>query len=274
MIFVKSEFYLSFIICLLLNSCERNLPGFDFDSFNETPVEKLAQAVKRENLEQIENLVTVGKVQIDYLDPEFGHSLLMLAVANDLPNSTDKLLELGANPNLRSKLFAEEDSSYIVTPMFIACDHILNQNYCDTDLLESLIKYGGNVNDQIKIRYVGADYSVDRTPLLKASGGKCLKIVKFLVEAGAEINKYDYEKGTGPISEAIIHDRMDILRYLIIDKKALIPKYCFVSQAHNETPKKTYTTTELLLIKNYDKGSTNDKIKIEVLEYLKSNNQF
>ena len=74
MIFVKSEFYLWFIICLLLNSCERNLPGFDFDSFNETPVEKLAQAVKREDLEQIENLVTVGKVQIDYLDPEFGHS--------------------------------------------------------------------------------------------------------------------------------------------------------------------------------------------------------
>jgi ankyrin repeat protein len=265
-------YYLLIAIFFVLSSCKQNLPGFDFQSFRETPVSELAVAVQKENLKQIERLVKIEKVPIDYLDPEFGHSLLMLAIANSLQNSTTKLLELGANPNLRSDISQIQDSSYIDTPMFIACDNTLNQNSCDTSLLKSIIKYGGNVNDKIQIKYIGANYTVYDSPLLKACSGGCLKILKLLVNSGADINMYDYKEGTGPISASIIHDRMEILRYLIIERGAVIPEYCYVVHAHNETSRKTYTVTEFLLKRKYKNGSTEDNIRTEILEHLKSRN--
>lgn len=270
--FMKKRFYVIAIFLFVMNSCNESLQGFNFNSFNGSPVEELAQAVKNEDLKKIDNLVKLKKTPIDYLDPSFGHSLLMLAVANNLTKSVDRLLELGANPNLRSRISNDEDSSYINTPMFIACDDILNKNNCDDNSLASLIKYGGNVNDKIQIKYVGANYKSYDTPLLKACGGRCLEIVKLLVKSGADINNYDYKEGTGPITTSIIQDRMEILKYLVIEEKAVIPKYCFVVHAHNEAPRKTYTVTEFLLKRNYKKGSQEYNIRMEVLKYLKSNN--
>lgn len=258
-------------VCVLFSSCRHNLPGFDFRSFDRTPAKELAKAVSTEDLKEIERLVKSNNVPVDYLDPAFGHSLLMLSVANDLEKSTVKLLELGANPNLKSKIDSEDDSSYVDTPMLIACDDILTQKACNTTLLNSLIKHGGNVNDRIQVRFVGADYLSYETPLLKVSGGRCLDVLKLLVESGADINSYNYKEGVGPITEAIVQDRMENLRYLVIDRKARIPEYCFVVQAYNETKRKTYTVTAFLQKKNYKQGSKEDNIRSEVLEYLKKN---
>lgn len=269
---MRKFFYLFGAFLLILSSCKDYLPGFNFKSFNKTPAEELAKEVKNENLGRIEEIVKLNRNLIDYLDPKFGHSLLMLAVANNLENSVAKLLELGANPNLRSKISQEEDSSYVDTPLFIACDNSLIRNSCRLDILKSIIEHGGNLNDKIEIKFKGADYITHRTPLLTACGGSCLEVVKLLVESGANLNNYDYAEGNGPITKAIIQDRMEILRYLIIDRKASIPKYCFVVDAHNETPRKTYTVTEFLLKRNYDKYSENYGIRKEILEYLRANN--
>lgn len=265
---LKRNYYLFFLFFLVLSSCENYLPGFDFKSFDKTLVSELADAVKNENIKQIEFLVKSKKLPIDYLDPKFGHSLLMLSVANNLEKSTSKLLELGANPNLKSRKL---EGVEVNTAMFIACSDYLNQNNCKTNILNSLIRGGGNVNDTINVSFVGADYLVSVTPLMEASKGKCLNIVKFIVENGANINNYDYKEGQGPITNAIIQDRMEILRYLIIEKKATIPKYCFVVQAYNETKRQEYTVTEFLKKKKYRLGSENAKIKDEILNYLKEN---
>ncbi len=248
------------------------LTGFDFKSFDGTPVQELARAVQDEDLEEMERLVEICKAKIDYLDPEFGHSLLMSSVANNLEKASVKLLELGANPNLRSRITENKDSSYIDTPMFIACNNIITNNLCETSILESMIKYGGNVNDKIRVKYEGANYDVYDSPLLEACSGKCLEIVKVLVDSGADVNSYDYQEGIGPITTSIIHDQMAIVRYLIIERKAKIPDYCYVVHAHNETVRKTYTVAEFLLKRNYKKGSEEDVIRRQILEYLKSSN--
>lgn len=268
---MKNIFGLLIGVCVLLISCKHNLPGFDFNSFDKTPAEELANAVSKEDLKEMERLVKSKNIPVDYLDSEFGHSLLMLSVANNLEKSTAKLLELGAKPNLRSKIGSGKDSSYVDTPVFIACDDILTQKGCNTKVLNSLIKYGGNVNDRIQVRFVGADYVSYETPLLKASGGRCLNVLKLLVESGADINSYDYKEGVGPITQAIVHDRMENLRYLVIDRKAKIPKYCFVVHAYNETKRKTYTVTAFLQKQNYKSGSKEDEIRSEILVYLKKN---
>jgi len=62
---------------------------------------------------------------------------------------------------------------------------------------------------------------------------------------------------------------MEVLRYLIIEKNANIPKYCFVIHAYNETPRQELTVTDMLLKKKYKHGSEEHRIKSEILKYLK-----
>lgn len=81
---------------------------------------------------------------------------------------------------MRSKGNKEDNSAN--TPMFIACDNILNQNSCETDILNSLIQAGGNVNDTINVNFVGANYLASIRPLMEASKGNYLDIVKALIE--------------------------------------------------------------------------------------------
>jgi ankyrin repeat protein len=231
-------------------------------------VEKLAKAVKSGRISEIERLVKVEKLPIDYLDADYGHSILMLAVIYNLNASVEKLLQLDANPNLRSVIKQGMDSSYITTPMFLATNSILKKNFCDTKTLQLLIKYGGKVDDELEVRYVGATYITKETPLMAVCKGRCLNVVKLLIDSGADIDRYDYNEGHGPITNAIIHDRMNIAKYLIIEKKARIPKYCYVVQAHNETLRKEIGVYDFLLKANYEESSENFKIRQEILKYL------
>lgn len=266
---IKSILILS--LFLIFSSCNKNLPGFRFESFNNTRVEKLAIAVKNQDINDIENFIKNNADIIDLRESTYGHSLLMVAIANNKKKSVDKLLKLGANPNLRSKP-KNSSNVEITTPMFIATNDIYNNSNCNTEILESLIKNGGNINDTLSIKYVGADYISTESPLMIAAGSKCIKILKKLIDLGADINKFDYKEGHGPISEAIIHDRLDNLKYLVINKKAKIPQYCYVVHSHNETPRKEYTLTEFLSKQEYEENSKEFKIRLEILKYLKVNN--
>ena len=257
------------IICALSSSCKDHLPGFDFTSFANTPVEKLAEVVKKEDLRAIEELVINDNLPVDYFDPEYGHTLLMLSVTNDLENSTQKLLELGADPNLRSKIQEGTDSSYVDTPVLIAVDNSINRK-CDTKILELLIKYKGDINDKIPVQFIGANYKSIRTPLMEASKGDCLSVIKLLLESGAKLNDYDYSQGHGPLSYAIIHDQMRVLRCFIIDRKATIPPYVYVRQAYKENPRQELTLTEFLNEKEYSTSSEEFRMREEILNYLRN----
>lgn len=257
-----------FVGIMLLCSCEKPLPGFDFDLFKGTEGYQLALAVKNESIEEISNIVNQKKVRIDILDPKFGHSLLMLAVANDLPLSVKRLLELGADPNKRS-VTNSNSTDEVITPVFIACNFFYKRNYCDIFILKILIKHGGKVDDEIEVEFANAKFKSIETPLMEATKSDCLDVVKLLVQSDADINKYDYKEGNGPISNAIIHGNLNVLRYLIIDKNIIIPSYCFVRQAHNETPRKELSVIDFLNEQSYSQNSEQYKIRNEIVDYLK-----
>lgn len=260
-------------LCLLLIicSCNKDLPGFKFESFENTKAEKLANAVKNQNTNDIEKIIKDDPNIIDFRESTYGHSLLMIAVANNLKISVEKLLKLGANPNLRSKP-EDDNTTEITTPIFIATNDIYNKSNCNTDVLELLVEYGGNVNDTLHVKYIGANYIAKDSPLLIAAGSKCKNVLKKLIDLGADINQFDYKEGHGPISRAIVQDRLENLKYLIIDKKANIPKYCYVIHAYNESPRIEYTLTEFLSKQDYKENSNEFKIRSEILKYLKVNN--
>ncbi|WP_394677963.1 ankyrin repeat domain-containing protein [uncultured Sphingobacterium sp.] len=242
---------------------------FDFDLFKRNATRDLANAVKSESKERINEVLRESAISPDIREPKYGHTLLMLAVANNLKKSVRYLLEAGADPNIRSN----ETEGDLTTPMFIACNHIYKKKICDLDVLELLIAYKGNVNDSLPMVFANANYTVTNRPLLEACKSGCLDIVKSLIEGGADINQYDYSEGVGLISYAIIFDNLEILKYLIIERKIKIPKYCCVIQAHNESPRVEKTIQESLMSKKYKDGSKEFRLREDILNYLKSKAQ-
>lgn len=258
------------LIILTFFSCESYLPGFDFKLFDNTDAEKLADAVKNEDLNDIERIVKENKSLIDFHDPKFGHTLLMLAVANDLEKSTEKLLELGADPNKKSIQIGNL-SAEITTPMFIACSKYYKKNFCDTTILNMLIKSGGDVNAFRIEKSINEDYEVKETLFTEATKSDCLPMIKLLINSCIDINDYSYENGRGPITNTILLDNLNILKFLIFEKNIKIPQYVFVRHAYKNDPREELTIEEFLNEQKYDVDSENYKIRKEILEYLKNN---
>lgn len=261
--------WLLMILLFVVYGCRRPAPGFDFDLFKGTAAEELASAVKNESKVRIKEILRISKIPPDTKEPKYGHTLLMLAVVNNLDKSVQILLEAGADPNMRSA----DGEVDLTTPMLLACDNIFKRQICDLDVMKLLIDHKGNVNDSVPIQFLNADFVAKKTPLLEACKSDCLGLVKLLVENGADINSYDYKDGYGPISEAIIYDNLHILKYLLIDKNAKIPKYCYVRQAHNESPRQELTVTDFLNEKEYKPNSKEYKLREEILDFLHKNNE-
>jgi ankyrin repeat protein len=254
---------------VLLHSCNTTnyLPGFDFKLFINSPVKELAIAVEKEDVKKINEVLKDKSINVNYQEPKFGHTLLMLAVANNKIKSVEALLKNNANPNLTSR--ENEDNSIAIAA----------ENYsdvCDTAILNLLTNYGGDVNFTQLINRVennGMHSIVNRTTLMIAVRNDCYLIVKYLIDKGAKINVYTYYEGYGAITEAIIQNNLKIVKYLIIDKQATIPSYIFKRQAnisYKGEPEKYLTITDLLNEQQYDKGTENYKLREEIISYLEN----
>ena len=199
---------------LALNNCSKqreNLLGNDIRLFEKSPVRELAKAVEREDTLEIKSIAKDNKIQIDYQEPKFGKTLLMLAVKNGSYPSTKVLVESGADPNLQDKYDG-------TSALMDACNYGTNWE-TDPAILKLLLKNGGDPNaTQQGPRPEGNFTRV--TPLIIAAGC-CLEKVKLLVEAGANVN-YISEFNESALESAFHggQDKGDIVLYLLIDKNA------------------------------------------------------
>lgn len=269
-----NKFFVLFCGIVLLYSCNTTnyLPGFDFKLFNDSPVQSLAKAIEKEDVEKINELLKNKSINVDYQEPKFGHTLLMLAVANNKIKSVEALLKNNANPNLTSK--SQNDNTLTI---------VCNETYfatCDTKILELLLQYGGNLNYEQTYteNSLNGNRQIKSTLLNTAvSSGKCLEFIKFMINKGTDINKYVENNPTeSPITYALLTDNLKIAKYLIIDKQAVIPPYIFKRQAnisYKGEPEKYLTITDLLNEQQYEKGTENYKLREEIINYLKSKNQ-
>jgi len=248
------------------NFSKNSLPGFDFELFRNTPAWELAKVVEKEDSQKISELLKAKNINVDYQEPKFGHTLLMLAVANNKVKAVEILLNNKANPNLISKL---NDNAVSIAA----------ENYadvCDTIIISTLYQFGGNLNFIQNIdrnEDNGMRTLVKRTILMIAARNDCFAISKYIVDNGANINDWTYYEGYGAITEAIILDNLRLAKYLIITKKATIPQYILKRQAnisYQSEPEKRLTITQLLNEKQFEKGSENYKLREEIYAYLKS----
>jgi ankyrin repeat protein len=207
------HFPLVFVLALCwLGSCtsretpvdKQRLRGNDYRLFQGTPAWELAKAVQDEDTVRLVHLVRQQQVPVDYPEPRFGKTLLMLTVANEQYRSCKTLLELGADPNQHDRY---NGSSAII----YAAGFTENERY-NLAILQLLLTHRANPSD-VETGPRRAGYTGRKTPLSEASE-RTMDKVKLLVKAGANIN-YRNEYGTTALSTAVVLDKLDIALYLL-----------------------------------------------------------
>ncbi len=183
------------------------LLGNDYRLFQGTPAWALAKAVEDRDTSEIKRQVQEKGVKIDFQEPRFGNTLLMMAVVNSAYESAKILLKLGADPNLEN---AYRGSTAMI-------DAANNDN---PDYLKLLLGHKGDPN-AIEAAPIKDGDVARETALNKAISYKDinnLERVKCLVEAGANINYFNDGNPAYtdlPLADALKHNKMDVVLYLL-----------------------------------------------------------
>jgi hypothetical protein len=248
-----------FSILFLLVSCGKmfrekevdkdKLLGYDYRLFQNTPAWELAKAVWDEDKKKINEIVAKDPNLINYQEPKYGKTLLILTVMNQQMKSFKVLLANKADISIH-------DNYSGTSALIEACSF---EQY-NTKFAEILIQNGANVND---VQTDTEDPDKVKTALMKAATTGKLDMVKLLVENGADLN-YMNEYKQSALSQSIIQRNYDIIIYLLnqgVDYKLPI--------TYNEEQNKTYYLVDKLRFHMLDLGSSEYKLKMEIVSFLR-----
>lgn len=251
---------------ILLISCDNvnrdDLTGYDFRLFQGTPARELADAVKKENIEEIGKIVQEENIDVDYQEPKYGNTLLILAVRNHLYGSSKALVELGADPNKHNH---ESGTSAMIESAGI--EDFKGDN---TQFLKLMLSHGGDPNaEEVGKRQEGN--TTRNTPLLVAtsdaiSTASPIEKVKLLVKAGANVN-YKNEFNVSPLRVALVNEHYDVVLFLL-QEGANYNEILFDRGDYSKNGKKVYIT-DLLRERLYPLDSEKHRQKMAVVEFLK-----
>jgi ankyrin repeat protein len=273
---MKITFGLSILILTVLSSChftsrpgiynkENNSSigkGFDFKLFENTPVSKLAKAVENEDISSIKEYILQDKLPMDFQENTFGGTLLQMALMRSKINSAIELLDLGANPNLRSPV----DNS---TPFLNTCKYIdISEN--SIEKLQLLLDKKANINDfHIVKRDEQTTDTMTAFDYILGSG--TLEDVKLFVERGVDLKRYPVNGFNSLASKALRSTDLAILHFLLTTNKIPIPEYCVIREKEFGQANYKMTLTDLLNESTY--SESDEKQKALILAYLKTQNK-
>lgn len=236
--------------------------GDDFRLYKHTPAWSLAKAVEDEDTTKISKQVLQMHISVDYRDPEYKQTLLMLATRTNKIESVKKLLELGANPN------AHNDSTkyFGQSAVLLACRFTRPSS----KILALLLKYGGNPNSTacgVQENGLGEIVPI-RDFALSAAVFSSFEKVKLLVDAGANIN-YATSTENCAIENCMIFDRMDIMLYLLQKGADYRRKFTEIDLDKPDYP--TFEVDILYKLRKcvYPIGSKEYTDKMKVVNFLK-----
>lgn len=257
---------LLFLVLFVCSSCTepnvKDMLGDDFRLYKHTPAWSLAKAVEDEDTTEISKQVLQMHISVDYRDPEYKQTLLMLATRTNKIESVKKLLELGANPN------AHNDSTkyFGQSAVLLACRFTRPSS----KILALLLKYGGNPNSTVcGVQENGLGEIVPiRDFALSAAVFSSFEKVKLLVDAGANIN-YATSTENCAIENCMIFDRMDIMLYLLQKGADYRRKFTEIDLDKPDYP--TFEVDILYKLRKcvYPIGSKEYTDKMKVVNFLK-----
>lgn len=191
-------------------SCQvpkEKMTGRNIRLWQDTPAWELAKAVRAGNTSRVNEILLKDRINIDYREPKYGQSLLFWAIWHNKTDMVQFLLSKGANPNLHDYFDGQ-------SPITLAAGYYGE----DIKMLKLLLEYGGDPNDYTLDSDSVTGMRSMSTPLINAAAND-LEKVKLLIKAGADIN-LAVEPGQPPLFRAIMNNRADVIRYLVIDQKA------------------------------------------------------
>ncbi|MGZ3833788.1 MAG: ankyrin repeat domain-containing protein [Mucilaginibacter sp.] len=193
------------------NSLDKNqILGSDYRVFENTPVWTLTKAVEKGDTIFIADFLKSHKQLVDYRDPTFGQTLLMLAVYNRNYTSVRSLLKLGADPNKQSLKYRK---SALMDAASLGGGGKF-QPYADSRFLKLLLKYGGNPNDMQDGDSMPKGSKNYATALEFACLSSNSEYVRILVDAGANVNLVS-RNGFSALYASVVGSNPDIVLYLL-----------------------------------------------------------
>ena len=166
--------------------------------YNIQQSQKFCEAVKKRNIDYAKKLLS-PMVNVNYVESEFGYTPLIQAVRNRDVQMIEWLLSL---PEV--DINQVDEKKYKFPPI----SHAIQIN--NTGIVRLLIKHGANVNEP---SLNGRNYY--NTPLMIASWGGNLELVKILVENGACINQVDKGNGFTALIKAVFKNQPHIVKFLL-----------------------------------------------------------
>ncbi|GAB5410833.1 MAG: hypothetical protein BalsKO_31980 [Balneolaceae bacterium] len=243
--------FILLIITFFIYSCSEIFENKDLSLFKETPVWRLAKAVNIEDVDKIESSIAELKLNIDYQEPKFGFTVLHFSVIHERFKSTQTLLELGANPNLKN-------TSYGTSPFIEAAAKK------KPDLLHLFLKYDAEINAEAETD----EKELYSTPLIASITGG-IENVFLLVEAGANVD-YKTKKGDTALNRAFLRGEVDIdiPYYLLFKTDADIDNATFIFPNGKEI-----RLVERMRDWTFPLESYEHKKKMEIASFLKEKGQ-
>jgi len=231
---------------------KQTLLGNDYRLFQKTPAWELAKAVEDEDTIKIKEILKNKKSDIDFKEPKFGSTLLMLSIINSQYVSTRTLLQMGANPNV-------QDSYRKTSSVIFAASND------DPKYLKLILEYKGNANAIETAPFKEGD-EVRESALLAAISfldPNSLKKVKLLVESGANVNYHNPGHTKLPLSKALIVEKLDVALYLLQNGAD------FNLSLYKTVDEKDVYILEALRKCIIDLNSEQYKSKLEVIKFFK-----
>lgn len=244
---------LLFLFCIIfLVSCKDvgKLYGDDIRLFKK--INNLIVAVDKEDFIEITRIIRKKPDLLNYKEPVYGQTVLHWAVKNNKPISVKCLLVLGADPNAESVYNGE-------TPLIAAA----SKNY-GWEIVLMLIEHGAKVNHVAKSKITNIrPYS--STPLIASVDSRDIKIMKTLIDNGADINMCVEKENV--LYRCINLGQVDMAKYLIVDKK-VNTKTCIVKDANGD---EITLDRRLKFFEHAVKGTSEYESLNAIYEYLNSN---
>lgn len=161
--------------------------------FDDSMVAELAEAAKKGDVKKVKLLVSKG-IDVNARGKDDCTPLIYSLTGANLKGA-EQLLELGADPNMQTKV---GDSA-----MSLAA------NRPDSEALKLMLKHGGEVN-------LWTDYRDNSkpAPIFNAISSRCPENVRILIEAGANLNMRDHE-GWTPLMFAAVLDSYNMMYVLL-----------------------------------------------------------
>lgn len=233
------------------NSVDKSeLTGEDYRLFQNTPAWELAKAVQDVSEKKIMEIIDKEPKLINYREPKFGSTLLVLTIKNQQYKSFEILLKKNADVNIH-------DTYEGSTALIEAC----SSKYYELKFVETLLQFGANVNDvQTDIEKQGKT----RTPLMLASKTGKIDLVKLLVTNHADLN-YQNKFNQSALSEAVMISRYNIVLYLL-EKGADYTKPIFFLEEQN----RNMYLVDVLREDFFELDTDEYRYKMQIVGFLKS----